>query len=576
MQDPAIVRDQKRVALAAEDFVATHEKSITRKISAKRLAEIIAAYEVILRDVQKLQTYSYLLFSVNNTSAVHGSFYQNISTWAAGVLSQLLFFEIKLSELPQQLLKKFAASPDLAAYRHFLRRQLMWQPHRLPEGEEKLLLDKSLTGKQALVRLYDQEDAARTFEIVIDGKKRTMSETELLSLSYDPSRKVRKEASSVFNKGLQKAAPLNTFITNMLAQDHALDMKYRKFESPEAVRHLENEVDQQTADALRQAVVKSYSTLQDYYRLKAKLLKLPKLYGYDRYAPIGKEVRRFSFDEARDIVLQAFGQFSPVFGDVAQHFFDKKWIDAQPTHGKRGGAYCTYVTPDVHPYVFMNYTGHMRDVLTLAHELGHAIQGYLARGQVYLHFDWPLTIAETASVFAEMIVFSRIKETLTSTEEKIALYAMEIESIFATVYRQISFYEFEKALHAARAKEGELSTEVISDLWGKTQRKMYGRALTLEAAEDIRWSYIPHFIHHPFYVYAYAFGELLTLSLYDLYKKHPEGFVPKYIDMLSAGGSKSPQELLQPMGVDIHDPKFWHGGIAEIKKLVRELKGLTK
>jgi oligoendopeptidase F len=365
-----------------------------------------------------------------------------------------------------------------------------------------------------------------------------------------------------------------TYITNILLEDKGIDDRLRRFPTPEAGRHLGNEIDQQTVDTMAEVVVQNYGLVQEFYGFKKQVLGLRRLYDYDRYAPVTRSHVKFSFDQAREMILTAFRAFSPVVGDAAAEFFHRRWIDAPPRYGKTGGAFCHYVTPDVHPYVFMNYTGDARSVLTLAHELGHGVHAYLARRQTYLNFSWPLTIAETASVFGEMVVFENLKDALPSRQEKFALHFGKIEEIFATVFRQISLYRFEQDLHRDRRERGELPVEAINALWRRRQEEMFGRSVTLTPDYDIWWSYIPHFVHTPFYVYAYAFGELLTLSLYARYRREGRPFVDRYLEMLAAGGSKSPRELLEPMGVDLTRRDFWQGGMEIIRQMIKEVERL--
>jgi oligoendopeptidase F len=356
-------------------------------------------------------------------------------------------------------------------------------------------------------------------------------------------------------------------------EDKAIGDKFAKFSTPEESRHMANDISQDVVDSMVSVVSENFGIVEDYYLAKKKWMGLDEIFDYDRYAPIHESKLKYEYDDAKKIVLDSFNKFSPAIGESAALFFDKNWIHAPSKQGKRGGAYCSGGTPDKHPLILLNYNGRLDDVSTMAHELGHGVNDWLMREQNPINYDTTLVLAETASVFAEMLLFDELKEQIKDPKEKFGLYAGKVEGIFATVFRQISMHEFEQTLHAARAK-GELSPDTINQLWMDTQTQMYGKSVTLSPDYKVWWSYIQHFYHVPFYVYAYAFGELLVLALYAKYKQEGASFVPKYLDLMRAGTSASPQELLKPMGIDLKDRNFWQNGMNMIKEMVEETKKL--
>lgn len=569
IKDPQIKSDLKGTVKAAQKFQIKYKGKISQVDSAKKLLAITKEYEQIIQQSEKPLVYAELSFSVKSNDENVGALVQKTRTEYMKVKKELTFFELEFLWIPSKVLSKLCKSPSLKSYRHFYEKLLKEKPHRLSEAEEKILNDTLLTGELAFTRLFDNILGSKKYKL---GRK-TLNESETIALLYSSSsRKVREKAASAFTKGLKESLPNLSYIFNVLSHDKQIRDGYKKFSSPETPRHLENEITQEIVDVLSKTVVKNYHLVKDFYRFKKKALGLKKLYDYDRYAPVAKSKMKIPFDEAKKIILRAFDSFSAEYAACAKEFFDNNWIDAKLAKGKRGGAYCSYVAPDLHPYIFLNYSGSTKDVLTLAHELGHGVQAMLSRRQTRLNFDWPLTIAETASTFSELIVFDFLKREIKDQKELFSLYTEKIESIFATVFRQISMYNFEKDFHRLSREKGELTVKEINSLWIKRQKEMFGGSVELTSEYSVWWSYIPHFIHTPFYVYAYAFGELLTLSLYARYKKNNATFLKKYLEMLSLGGSKSPQKLMNPLEVDLNDPDFWQEGINIISDMVEEAK----
>jgi oligoendopeptidase F len=414
------------------------------------------------------------------------------------------------------------------------------------------------------------------FTVKLDGEEQSLSEEEVLSLLYDPERERRREGARALTEGLRGNARLLGFIFNTLVQDKSISDRLRRYPTPMASRHLANEIDAPSVDALLSACVRGYPLVARYYRLKAKLLGLTRLADYDRYAPLDGDAGTRGFAEARRTVEGAYRDFSPRMAEIAAQFFDRNWIDAELRPGKRGGAFCASTLPELHPYVLCNYTGNQRDVMTVAHELGHGVHQYLARDRGLFEQDTPLTTAETASVFGEMLVFRRLLREEADPKRRLALICGKLEDAFATVFRQVAMTRFEETLHAARRAEGELPLERINELWMQANRPMFGDSVELSDDYAWWWLYIPHFVHSPFYCYAYAFGELLVLALLRRYDEEGAGFAPRYLELLASGSSDTPERLLAKVGLDIADPKFWDGGLALLEQLLAEAEELAR
>lgn len=570
LNDPQIDADHKQLITKADRFAKRYRGKITSEITPGEMLQILKEYERIMQKATLMLEYAFLNRSVDENDPKKGAFWQKMLQRYMDINNILVFFTVKVSELDDKKIRQLAADRILKNYAHFLQIQLAWKPHRLKENEEKILNDKYLTSSAAFTRLFENKHAKKKY--LFAGKE--LTESQVLEKMYSSDRKTREEAATAITQGLSEDTDLMAYTYNVIAQDKSIDDKYRHFKSMEASRHLSNEISQSTVDTLVSVVQQAYPLVHEYYVFKKELLGYRTLFDYDRYAAIFPSRTKIPYEQAKQIVLESFEKFSPRFAAEAQRFFDEGWIDAQPRDGKENGAYCTYVTPDHHPYVLLNYHGNLRDVLTLAHELGHGVNGTLARKQTFLNFDWPLTIAETASIFGEFLIFNNLKDRLANKKDKITLYCGMIEETIATVFRQITMFQFERDVHSARAQKGELTAAEISRFWRKRQQAMFGRSVKLTAGHDIWWSYIPHFIRTPFYVYAYAFGNLLTLSLYAKYKKENDKFVDQYLSLLSAGGCQTPAELLFPLGVDLDKREFWQGGIGIIASMIKEVKGM--
>jgi len=577
LKDKKIQRDINDLFKKSEAFEKKYRGKInSTKLTPRVLQNAVQELEYISEKIGKLLSFAYLVFAGDTGNPENGAFLQMIQEKSTEARKYLMFFELEWIKVSNKKVNLLLGNKALAQYKHFLEEERKYKPHRLSEAEEKILDEKANTGSRAFKRLFDEILNNVRFQIKLDGKQKSLSETEVLALLYDPHRKKRKAAAESLTVGLKDNAHVLTFIFNTLVQDHSLNDRLRAFEDPMDSRNLSNEIDKPTLDSLMTSCERNYNMVDTYYGLKKKLLGIKKFYDYDRYAPIYGDTETINYRKGKAIILDSFHSFSPKMANIAQKFFDKNWIDAEVRDGKRGGAFSHGTVPSAHPYVFTNYTGRMRDVMTLAHELGHGVHQYLSRQQGYFHSDTPLTTAETASVFAEILVFHKLMETEKNPKIKLALICGKLEDIFATVFRQVVLTRFEESLHHARRNQGELTSEQINELWAKSNSAMFGKSV--EMTDDYRywWMYIPHFIHSPFYCYAYSFGELLVLSLYSKYINEGNAFVPRYIELLSSGGCDAPDILLERVGVNIKDPEFWQGGLDLLREMVDEALALSK
>lgn len=571
LDDPQIEKDIKDALSRAQLFEEKYKGKINSDaITPALLLEAVKELESVSEQTGKLLSYAYLTFAADTSNPKHGAFLQSVQEKSTEIRKHVMFFELEWIGLADETANRLIEDETLLRYRHFLIQERRYKPHRLSEPEEKILDEKANTGSRAFRRLFDETINNIRFKVKPDGKTKQLTEEETLALLYDPDRNKRKAAAKGLTNGLKENAHVLTYIFNTLVQDHASGDRLRSYPDPMASRHLDNEIDKATVDTLMTSCEKNYDMVERYYSLKKKLLGIKKFYDYDRYAPLFDEKKTIGYKNGKEIVLQSFGDFSPRMSEVAGEFFEKNWIDAELRPGKRGGAFSHSTVPSVHPYVFTNYTGKLRDVMTLAHELGHGIHQYLSRGQGYFECNTPLTTAETASVFGEMLVFRKLKESEKEPKTRLSLLCSKLEDIFATVFRQVVLTRFEEKLHHARKNEGELTAGRINEIWAESNRAMFGGSVELTEDYGWWWMYIPHFIHSPFYCYAYSFGELLVLALYQKYLTEGDAFVPRYIELLSSGGSDAPEKLLARVGMDITNPDFWQGGLDLLREMVDE------
>ncbi|MCL7414951.1 MAG: M3 family oligoendopeptidase, partial [ANME-2 cluster archaeon] len=481
------------------------------------------------------------------------------------------FFDLEWASLEENKANILLKDPLVQKYRHYLEKLRKYRPHQLTEIEERLLAELSPTGVSSWNRLFDKVLSQMKF-----GKE-GRAEEEVLSDLYNPDRQVRIQASDDLTEGLSSQLHILTHIFNNILADKMIMDRLRKYPDWISSMNLDNEIDETIVTALVEAVTARYDIPQRYYRLKKTLLGYDELFDHDRYAPLPiSPEKTIPWDEAKETVLQAYHDFSPKMKDIAQQFFDGRWIHAPVMPGKRGGAFSDPCTPEVHPYVMLNYMGNNRDVETMGHELGHGVHQYLAgREQGFLNSQTPLPMAETASVFGEMLVFRSLMDKATSRDEKLSLLTNKLEQIFATVFRQVAMNRFEHVIHSERRDIGELSSERFGELWLDTQQQMFRDTITLTENYSIWWSYIPHFLEAPGYVYAYAFGELLVLSLYKRFMEEGADFVPKYMDLLASGGKDTPAKLLEGFGIRLDDASFWKDGLDIIDEMLNQADALV-
>jgi oligoendopeptidase F len=577
VDDPLIVTSLDAALAAARDFGQRYRGRIhvAGGPSAATVAAAVGEMEMILERAAKASAYADLVHAADTTPPAHGALVALTQERSSEIRRAVLFFELEWLALDDAVAQRVTDDPQCRQYRHFLRSLRRYRPHVLSEPEEKILEDKANTGARAFSRLFDELVSSLTFDVEIDGAHQQLNESGVLTLLYDPRRAVRRAAAAALTRGLQANELVLGFIFNTLVHDHAVDDRLRRFGDPMEARHLANEIGADTVQALLQACEARHDLVQRYYRLKSRLLGMDRLADYDRYAPVVTDEATLSWSRCREVVLAAYGAFAPRMQAIAAEFFARRWIDAEVRQGKRGGAFSASTVPSAHPYVLVNYTGRLHGVMTVAHELGHGVHQYLSRPQGYLQADTPLTMAETASVFGEMLVFEHLLRDVTDPRARLGMLCNKIEDTIATVFRQATLTRFEQQLHAARRAEGELSRQRIGTLWQTANAALYGDAVTL--TDDYRWwwAYIPHFVHSPFYCYAYSCGELLVLALYEKYRREGEAFVPKYLDLLAAGGSDTPQSLLRALGVDIEDPQFWQLGLEPFSQMVDEAERLA-
>lgn len=544
----------------ANEFNAKFSKNLNL-LSPSEFENAISEYEQILANIGKIMSYAYLTFAKDTSQGAFLAKYEEICT---KIEEQILFFEIEFNELSDDLQNKFIENSTKFSY--YLQNLAKNKTHQLSFLEERILLRTANTGASAFSRLFDESMARARFEF----RGQSLKEEEILSKLSSDDRSIRKDAAYSLSKGLEPMQHLLTYIYNMIKTDLKNSCELRGYEFGESSRHLSNQIEKPSVDALIKASESSFDLVEKFYDKKREILGFDELYDYDRYAPLGGD-EQISYEEAKKIVIDAFNSFSPLFGDLAKKAFNENWCDVYPDKNKQAGAFSHSASSDVHPFVLLNFTGRRRDLFTLAHELGHSIHQYLSYSVGYLSSHTPLTTAETASVFCEMLVFEYVKNNLPK-EQRTALLASKIEDIFATLYRQINFTTFERRVHEF---DGEISSDELNRIWLEESKKMFSDSLILNDYYKIWWSYIPHFIHSPFYCYAYSYAQLLVLALFGLYKsgKCPN-FTEIYTKFLSLGGSKSPKELVEMFGFNIDDEEFWSVGIAQVANLVDEfIKG---
>ncbi len=566
--DPALEADVEDARASASRFRERYAGKLS-ELDAAGLREAVAELERIQATMERAGGYSYLHFSTNTADPARGALLQRMQEQGAALEAELLFFRLEWTALDEERADELLAAEALSHYRHFLKALRRYRPYLLSEPEERILTEKSVSGPAAWARLFGELVAA--LRVPLEGAERPVEEA--LSLLQRPDRNVRRGAADAIIEGLAPGLRTRTFIFNALLVDKAIEDRLRGYEHWLAARNLANETPDEAVQALIDAVLARYDIPQRYYRLKAKLLGLDRLAHYDRLAPVSSAGTSTRWGEAVALVSEAYTSFSPEAGRVVSDFFERRWIDAPVRPDKQLGAYCMTRVPDVHPYVLMNFTGDRRSVLTLAHELGHGLHGYLAQERGVFNSETPLTLSETASVFGEALAFRRLLAGEDDPKRRLDLLVGRLDDAIATVFRQIAMNRFEDGVHTARREEGELSPDRFAELWIATQSAMLGD-VDLDGYETW-WSYVPHYVVSPGYVYAYAYGYLFSLAIFRKWEREGESVVGPYLDLLRAGGSEAPERLAAIVGLDLADAALWTDGLAAIDELLREAEALA-
>jgi len=568
--EPRLELDLAQALERAKAFEAAYKGKVNT-IDPAGFAAMMRQLERNEEDAAKPEVYAYLLHSQNTQDPAAGRLLARVREAAAERGSHSVFFTLELAQTSDEQAARLYAHPDSARYKHTVEEARKFRPHQLSEPEERVLTEFSPVGNSAWTRLF--EELCAGIRIDMDGRQLMLEEA--LTLLREPNREVRKNASHAITDALNQDIRTRGYIFNVILGEKAIDDRLRHFPAWISSRNLANETSDEAVQALVEAVTGRYDMCVRYYRVKKKLLGVGELHEWDRYAPILDTTRDLSWDDAKELVLGSYVRFSKRAGQLVEEFFNHGWIDAPVVPGKAGGAYCMPVTPHHHPYVMLNFTGKLRDALTLAHELGHGLHDRLASKQHIFDFHPPLTLAETASVFGEALTFDRIMSEEKDPKVRLAMLCSQVEDAFSTVFRQVAFNRYEDAVHTTRRSEGELSVEQLGEIYQSKLQPMFGDALTLTDEHKVWWSYVSHFMHTPGYVYAYAFGNLLALSVYHRYLEQGPEFVDAYLDFLAAGGSTRPDELVRKLGMDITDPGFWDAGLTILEGMVSEVERLA-
>lgn len=558
----------------ADAFAATYAGKVA-DIDGPGLVAAVDALEQLSDRIGRAGNYAMLRFSTNTADPANGALLQKVQEQGAQIETKLLFFELEWAALDDARAEELLQTPGLENARHHLKSARRYRPHLLTEPEEKILTEKGVTGSSAWARLFSEQVSA--LEVDLPDADEPVALDVALTRLMSPDADVRRTTAEAVTASLAPGLRTRAFIYNTLMADKATDDRLRAYPSWISSRNLSNEASDESVQALLDAVRRRYDLAQRWYTLKAKLLGVDRIKDYDRMAAVvADDDTEIPWDEARDIVLDAYRSFAPSLGETAESFFTGGYIDAPTRPGKRGGAFCAYTVPSAHPYVMLNYTARRRDVLTLAHELGHGVHASLARPRGVFEQHTPLTLAETASVFGETLVFGRLLEQTPDPEARLSLLAESIEGSIATVFRQCAMNHYEHLAHTARREQGELSVEDLSGLWAQSQAEMLGDSVEITDGYKTWWSYVPHFINTPGYVYAYAYGQLLAMSIYQRYVEGGEAFVPAYLELLAAGGSRSPEDLGAIVGIDLADPGFWDSGLDLVEAQLEQAEAAAR
>jgi oligoendopeptidase F len=567
--DPRLEADIEESEAAATAFRERYYGQVAA-LSAAELADAISERERIEEVLTRVGYFAHLHFATDMADPARGALVARITEKGAVLDTQLLFFGLEIAEIEDDRAATLLEAPELAHWHHWITSLRKFRPHLLSEPEEKIVTEKSVSGVSAWGRLY--EELLGALRVELDGAE--ISFEEAMSKLYSADRGVRRTAAESVTQALESGLRTRTFVFNTVLLDKSIDDRLRGYPSWISARNLRNDTTDEAVQALIDAAVSRYDVVQRYYTLKAKLVGLDRLTYYDRFAPIGEDPSKVPWEDARDIVVEAYADFAQEAGDVAERFFEERWIDAPVRENKRTGAFCATAVPGVHPYILMNFTGDRRSILTLAHELGHGLHGWLAQPLGLFNADTPLTTAETASVFGEALTFKRLLALEENPTRRLNLLAGRIEDSIATVFRQIAMNRFEDAVHTERRAQGELSTERIEELWLDSQVKLFGDSVDVDGY-GTWWSYVPHFLSTPGYVYAYAYGFLFALAIFRRYELEGDAMVEPYFDVLRAGGSRPPEELAKIVGLDLTDSSIWKSGIDALADELDEAEALA-
>ena len=576
IDDPKIDKTWESVDKKCNEFLQKYRGKIeSNDLTANTLLNGIKDLENLCIEMSKPIHYAELLFAADTSNPQHGAFVQAQMEQATMARVKLMFFELELQKVSEEIIQKLLKDPLLKEYKHYIETIRIYTPYTLSETEEIILEETANTGCRAWVRLFEELTSNHTYKLKRPGsdKYEECSQEQVLKCLREPNRELRQAAADAFTQGLTELQKTITYIYNILLQDKSVGDRLRKHPYAEHSRHLSNELDKKTVDLVVGLCKEKGQLVERYYNVKREIMGLPELTHIDRYAPIKEAESTMNYGEATELVLNSFGECHEILEEKGKEFFDKNWIDAEPRQGKRGGAFCSYITPDTHPVILMSYLDKLSDVKTLAHELGHGVHASLSREQSYFNFHGTLPLAELASTFGEMLVFEKLTSKA-NDEDQLALYAEKIEEIFATVYRQASMFRFEQRCHNKRREEGELTLEEFCQIWQEEQQSMFGSSVKLGEQHEKWWLYVGHFFFAPFYVYAYSFGELLALSIYQQYKKSGKEFADKYIEVLKLGGSQTPQELMGHLDIDLTSREFWEGGFNYMETLIAKFEQL--
>jgi len=576
-EDAQLEEDIEKSIQKAEKFREKYKGDIeSAELSVKEFREAMEEYEDIFESINRISSFASLYHAMDTQDPDRGALLQRVEQKKSEVKNELIFFELEWQSLSEEEAKEYMESEELEHYESYLNNWRRYTPYMLSEDEEQVIESLQNTGKEAFKRLFDQTVGDITVEFEVEGESYEMVLDQALSVLYEEDRKKRKAAADAVTESLKEDNKILNFIFNNIVQNHTTICEFRDYPDPMTPRNLDNRVDRETVDALMETVEDNTHIVERFYNLKKDICDFDEVFDYDRYSPLPGGVPETDFEESREKVLDAYENFTPKMRDIAEKFFENDWIDAEIKKGKRGGAFSASTVPSVHPYIMLNFSDKTSDMITMAHELGHGVHQYLAREQGALQQSTPLTTAEMASVFGEMLLFDKLMNDVDDEETKLVLIGNKLQRDFATVFRQVIMTRFEQKLHETHREGGELKSEEINELWMEANREEFGDSIELREEYGWWWSYVLHFVHYPFYCYAYAFGELLVLALYDIYQEKGEEFVPQYLDLLKAGGSEDPKDLLEKIGIDITDPDFWKRGINVLEEKVERMEELAK